>query len=335
MHRFNVWRYNRDAVSSPLLESPSAAVRPPARAGLARLSTAAAAAVQGVVALVWLFQVHLHPSKLAGPAVPADGSSLVLTLAPGVTMKLVRVHAGGFDMGSPESEADRDVSEGPRHHVTIARDFFLGEFELSQAQWVAVMNENQSQSRIDLQQAAECISWGDTQIFCDELSKRVGRRVRLPSEAEWEYACRAGTDTAFSTGETLEPTEANFNAGSAAGETPTGPVTERPIDVGSFKPNAFGIYDMHGNVSEWCADVFHDSYEGAPTDGSAWTSGGDNPDIHVYRGGAYNNDASSCRSSMRFAADSNTRVGTVGLRLAADVRGDSTAELAASAGARP
>ena len=140
--------------------------------------------------------------------------------------------------------------------------------------------------------------------------------MRLPTEAEWEYAARGGTDTAFGTGQGLSSTTANFNGTSPYGGAPAGPERAKPTPVGSFPPNKFGLCDTVGNVSEWCQDTYHDSYEGAPTDGSAWVAGADKPDVRVYRGGAFNNDASSCRSAVRFAAEQgDVRNATLGFRV--------------------
>lgn len=278
----------------------------------------------GAVVFAGVMWDRLSRVPITGP--PPDRATLVLPAGHGVMIDLVRIKAGRFDMGSPDGEADRDPSEGPRHSVTIGRDFFIGKFEITQAQWVAVMTFNQSQFPDNEKMPAESVSWGDCQKFCDILSQQTGRHVRLPSEAEWEYACRAGTTTVFSSGDSLSSDQANFNGQSPYGDAAAGPTREKPMAVGSFAPNAFGLFDMAGNVSEWCQDLFHDSYEGAPVDGSAWMSGGADEHLHVYRGGAYSNDGSNCRSAVRFAADADTRTSIVGFRIVVDVRDDQARE---------
>jgi formylglycine-generating enzyme required for sulfatase activity len=259
---------------------------------------------------------------LAGAAPTTAPSTLSLDLGKGLTMDFVRVPAGTFVMGSPPNEAERDESEGPQHRVTIGRPFWIGRFEVTQAQWVALGFANQSQFKDAPghdQLPCECVSWTDCQKFCDAASKATGRKFRLPSEAEWEYAARGGgTGTFGSVGDKLASTQANFNGNSPFGGAPVGPDREHPIRVGSFPPNGFGLCDVAGNVSEWCQDVYHDSYAGGPTDGSDWETG-DRPTLRVYRGGAYNNDASSCRNAVRYAAEQGeVRNSTLGFRVVVD-----------------
>ena len=141
------------------------------------------------------------------------------------------------------------------------------------------------------------MSWHDAVEFCARLSKLRGREYRLPSEAEWEYACRAGKRTPFYFGETITGELANYNASYTYADEPKGQYRVETTPVGQFPPNAFGLYDMHGNVWEWCADTWHDNYEGAPSDGSAWL-GSDN-DYQVLRGGSWNDIPNSCRSARR------------------------------------
>ena len=261
----------------------------------------------------------LATSVSAGPATAPAPQAMALDLGHGLALDLVRVPAGTFMMGSPDAEADRDPSEGPRHAVTIGKPFWIGRVEVTQAQWVAVAGANQSQFKDAADHdrlPCECVSWTDCQKFCAAATKLTGRPVRLPSEAEWEYAARGGTTTAFGIGgDRLSSTAANFNGTSPYGGAPPGPERGHPTVGGTFAPNGFGLCDTVGNVSEWCQDVYHDGYDGAPTDGSAWEAG-DKPDVRVYRGGAYNNDASSCRSAVRFAAErGDVRNATLGFRV--------------------
>jgi formylglycine-generating enzyme required for sulfatase activity len=261
--------------------------------------------------------------SLVGAAPTTAPVTLSLDLGKGLTLELVRVPAGKFVMGSPPAEEERDDSEGPQHTVTIGKPFWIGKFEVTQAQWVGAGFANQSQFQAVPGHEAlpcECVSWTDCQKFCDAAGKLTGRHLRLPSEAEWEYAARGGGTGVFgSAGDKLASTAANFNGNSPYGGAPAGPERQHPTPVGSFPANGFGLCDTVGNVSEWCQDVYHDSYAGAPTDGSAWVTGGEKPDLRVYRGGAYNNDASSCRSAVRYAAEQgDVRNSTLGFRVVAD-----------------
>ena len=254
----------------------------------------------------------------AGPTTkPAEKTPTTLTLDIGKDQKLelILIPAGTFTMGSPQSETDRDDSEGPQHEVKIAHPFYMGKFTVTQAQYQAVTGYNQAEFKTGDNYPEECVSWTDAQNFCTELSKRTGKKVRLPTEAQWEYAARAGTKTVFSVGDDLSSTQANFNGREPYGKGKKSDHKDKTTPVGSYPANPFGLYDMMGNVSQWCQDVFHDSYTDAPTDGSAWETGGD-PEIRVYRGGAYDNDAVNCRSAIRYAAErKNNRNSHIGFRV--------------------
>lgn len=246
------------------------------------------------------------------PVKPAD---LVLDLGHDQKMEFMRIPAGTFMMGSPEDEPGRDDCEGPAHQVKINYSFFMGRLEVTQAQYQAVTGWNQANFKGDDKCPEECVSWTDCVSFCETLSKSTGRKVRLPSEAEWEYADRAGSTTVFFAGNDLSADQANINGKNPYGKAAKGPHRDKTTPAGSFAPNAFGLCDTIGNVSEWCQDVYHDSYNGAPTDGSAWETGG-NIENRVYRGGAYDNDAESCRSAARFATERrNNRNSRIGFRV--------------------
>ena len=146
--------------------------------------------------------------------------------------------------------------------------------------------------------AVENVSWYDALEFCERLSKKTGRPYRLPSEAEWEYACRAGTTTPFYFGETIMPALANYDCRKKYTSGIQGTFRKRTMNVGSFPPNAFGLYDMHGNVWEWCADPWHDDYRRAPSNSGVWEPGG-NHSFRVLRGGSWCNDPRDCRSASR------------------------------------
>jgi len=226
------------------------------------------------------------------------------TIANGVTLEMVYIPKGSFTMGAPATESGSSDSQRPQHQVTI-KPFLMGKYPITQAQWEAVANLPKIQydfspDRYRFQgknRPVENVSWNDAVEFCARLSRKTGRSYRLPSEAEWEYACRAGTTTPFHFGETITPDLVNYDLNYPYGSAPKGTWGFKTTAVGSFPPNAFGLYDMHGNVWEWCQDIYHDNYNGAPTDGSAWESGGS--DCRVRRGGSWENHAVNCRSANR------------------------------------
>ncbi len=193
---------------------------------------------------------------------------LTAELGNGVTMDFVYIPGGKFLMGSPETEKGHRDSESPQHWVTVP-EFFMGKYQVTQAQWQAVMGNNPSYFKGE-NRPVEMVSWYDCAEFCKKLSPIIGRDCRLPSEAEWEYACRAGTTTPFYFGETITSELANYDGNYTYANEPIGLYRKETTPVGQFPPNAFGLYDMHENVYEWCADDWHDNYQGAPTDGSAW-----------------------------------------------------------------
>ena len=199
-------------------------------------------------------------------------------------------------MGSPAEEAGRQDNEGPQRTVAVP-SFFMGRFPVTQAQYEAVMGQNPSNFK-GADRPVESLSWDDAVAFCEKLSGLVGRTYRLPSEAEWEYACRAKTTTPFNVGPTITTDLANYNGNETYGNGPKGIFREETTDGGGFPPNTFGLYDMHGNVWEWCQDVWHSNYQGAPTDGSAWVDGDDQAQ-RVLRGGSWVGRPVYCRSADR------------------------------------
>ncbi|MGH9799279.1 MAG: formylglycine-generating enzyme family protein, partial [Blastocatellia bacterium] len=199
-------------------------------------------------------------------------------LGNGVKLDMVEVPGGRFTMGSPANEANRYSSESPQHPVNVS-SFWMGKFEITQAQWQALMGNNPSSFKGDGNLPVEQVSWNDAQEFLKKLNARSnlqGKAYRLPTEAEWEYAARAGTTTPFAFGETVTPQIINYDGNYPYASAPNGEYRRKTVLVGSLKvANAFGLFDMHGNVWEWCQDVWHSDYNGAPSDGSAWLSGGD------------------------------------------------------------
>jgi len=174
--------------------------------------------------------------------------------ANGVTIEMVYVPGGTFLMGSPETEENRFSNEGPQHQVTVT-PFYMSKYPVTQAQWQAVIGNNPSNFK-GKNRPVEEVSWDDAVTFCQKLSELTEKDYHLPSEAQWEYACRAGTTTPFYFGETITTDLANYYDGSSYASGPEGVDRDETTEVGIFPPNAFGIYDMHGNVWEWCADIY-------------------------------------------------------------------------------
>ena len=235
-------------------------------------------------------------------------------LREGLELEMVQIPAGTFVMGSPEGELDRSGNEGPQHEVSVGR-FFMGAYPVTQAQWQFVAGLPQVDRKLTPDPShfkgekcpVEQVSWYDSVEFCARLSAHTGREYRLPTEAEWEYACRAGTTTPFHFGETITTEVANYRGtdnkepgwSGSYGQGPKGDYREETTPVDHFEiANAFGLCDMHGNVWEWCQDHWHENYEDAPTDGSAWTTGGKDS-YRVLRGGSWDSDPRVCRSASR------------------------------------
>jgi formylglycine-generating enzyme required for sulfatase activity len=214
----------------------------------------------------------------------------------GITvLDLAPIPGGRFLMGSPASEKDRSEDESPQHEVSVT-EFWMGQYAVTQAQYEAVMGENPSRFK-GAHRPVERVSWCDAVAFCDRLSAQTGRQYRLPSEAEWEYACRAGTITPFHYGETLSSELANYDGHYTYQFEPKGMFRHGTTEVGQFPANGYGLYEMHGNVWEWCLDHWHRNYEGAPTDGSPWVLG--ESEDRVVRGGYCFYDSGYCRSAYR------------------------------------
>ncbi|MBD2336670.1 SUMF1/EgtB/PvdO family nonheme iron enzyme [Calothrix sp. FACHB-156] len=250
------------------------------------------------------------------PTNPTKGEAkyFVEELGNGVTLEMVQIPGGTFMMGSPPGEAQRENDEGPQHQVKVP-GFFMGKYEVTQAQYQAIMEKNPSNFKGETR-PVEQVSWDDAVEFCRKLSQKTGRKYRLPSEAEWEYACRAETTTPFYFGETITTDLVNYNGNYPYASAPKGEYRQQTTPVGKFPPNAFGLYDMHGNIWEWCLDTYHKNYNEAPTDGSAWLSGNDN-DSRVLRGGSWYDGARRCRSANRNYVTRADRGSLVGFRVVA------------------
>ena len=251
-----------------------------------------------------------------------EAQSFTEDLGAGVALEMVLVPGGTYLMGSPDTEKQRFGEEGPQHNVEIG-GFYMGKFEVTQAQWQAVaslpkvnrdLNPNPSNFE-GVNRPVQKVSFQDAVEFCDRLSRKTGRPYRLPSEAQWEYACRAGTTTPFHFGEALPGDLVNYDARSPYEKGEKGDYRKTTLPAGSLNaPNAFGLYDMHGSLWEWCLDPWHSDYKGAPRDGSSWESGGNNS-LRVIRGGAWNRIANHCRSAYRLKNPASERLDVIGFRV--------------------
>ena len=247
-----------------------------------------------------------------GPAGESKFSpaSLTLDLGKGVTMKLVLIRPGKFMMGSPDSEQGRGDNEGPQHEVVITKPFYVGVTEVTQAQYEAVMGTNPSKFKWPTN-PVDSVIWDEAVEFCRRLSEKTGKAVRLPTEAEWEYACRAGSKMRFSFGGSDSALGDYAWYGSNSGDS--GGVQFRTHPVGQKRPNAWGLYDMHGNVYEWCADGYGPYSSEASTDPQGAGSGG----TRVVRGGSWRNGgADNLRCAHRYGHAPSFRRDNYGFRCA-------------------
>ena len=219
-------------------------------------------------------------------------------LGNGVKLEMAAIPGGTFMMGSPENEIGISAWESPQHQVTVP-SFFMGKYSVTQVQYQAIMGTNPSYFK-GSNRPVEQVSWNNAVAFCQKLSQKTGKNYRLPSEAEWEYACRAGTNTPFHFGETITTDLANYGGNYTYGQGPQGVCRKGTREVGSFGlANNFGLYDMYGNVWEWCQDNWHTNYEGAPTDGSAWLDNKKRKNARLLRGGSWDSNPEVCRSAFR------------------------------------
>jgi formylglycine-generating enzyme required for sulfatase activity len=267
----------------------------------------------------------------------------------GDSLTMLWIPPGRFLMGSPADEPERSDAEGPQHEVRL-QGFFMGQTPVTQAQWQAVARWRPSagqgswSEQLDpdpisklsepklfrgAQRPVLNVSWDQAMEFCRRLSQRTGRYYTLPSEAQWEYACRAGTSTAFHFGAMLTTELANYNGEYTYGDGQKGVYRKQTTDVMNFPANAWGLHDMHGNAWEWCLDQWHDNYEGAPNDGSAWVDDDTNNiiakninikkdysfGVRLLRGGSWDFDPGNCRSAYRVSGRPDGRHNSVGFRV--------------------
>jgi formylglycine-generating enzyme required for sulfatase activity len=253
----------------------------------------------------WFIICIVSISLSLGTVRAQETGILTINLPGKMEMKFRKIPAGKFTMGSPENEKEREPKEGPQHLVTITSPFYLGMYEVTQAQWKAVMGNNPSHFKgNDL--PVESVSWNDVQSFIQKLNQQEkGNKYRLPTEAEWEYACRAGSNTRFSFGDDAavlgQYAWYNKNSGKS------------PHPVGQKKPNAWGLYDMHGNVNEWCQSWSGQYPSGPVTDPTGYSSSSTK---RVIRGGSWFNWPRTLRSAYRYADHTDFRLNRLGFRLA-------------------
>ena len=239
--------------------------------------------------------------------------------------EMLSIPAGEFMMGSPDGERGRGSDEGPQHKVTFRQGFAAGKFEVTFAQWDLCASEGGCVHKPSDEgwgrgkRPVINVSWDDARQFVAWLTKKTGKAYRLLSEAEWEFAARAVRSASephppFSTGATIDYKQANYDANFTYGNGRMGVFRQKTLDVGSFQKNAFGLHDMHGNVWEWVEDCYKNSYAGAPTDGSAVTSG--DCRLRIVRGGSWNYHPQLLRSAYRYATAPEVRLDIVGFRVA-------------------
>jgi formylglycine-generating enzyme required for sulfatase activity len=251
--------------------------------------------------------------------------SFTQDLGNGISLEMIAIPGGTFKMGSPKNEPERYDNESPQHQVTI-QPFYMGKFTVTQAQWerVAALPKinhdlNPKPSHFSgKNRPVEQVSWLDAQEFCARISKSIGKKYRLPSEAEWEYACRAGTTTPFYFGDNITPDLVNYDGNYPYTSGAKGKYRQQTTDVGTFPQNSFGLYDMHGNVWEWCEDDYEENYNNAPKDGSALIN--QSAQYKLLRGGSWSYDAGYCRSARRARHLRDPRYNHCGFRVVSSFR---------------
>jgi len=237
--------------------------------------------------------------------------SFTLDLGNKVKLEMIAIPSGSFWMGSPDGVGYGN--ERPRHEVAIA-PFWISKYPITQAQYQEIAGKNPSNFKGN-QRPVEQVSWWETIAFCGKLRGKSDRVFRLSSEAEWEYACRAGTETPFYFGETTSTEQVNYDGNYTYGAGKEGEYRKQTTDVGIFPANAFGLYDMHGNVWEWCADHWHGNYDDAPIDGSAWITANDK-ESRLLRGGSWVDNPDYCRSAYRYNLSPDFQGDDIGFRVA-------------------
>ncbi len=264
-------------------------------------------------------EISTNTKQAISISFPASGQTFRDSLKIGGEGPLmVVIPAGRFLMGSPPDEPGRRDSEGPQHEVCIAKPFAMSVHTVTFDDYDLFCNALWQQKPEDKgwgrqKRPVIFVSWHDAQAYCTWLSEQTSRNYRLPSEAAWEYACRAGASTPFHTGTRINTEQANFDGNHTYNSSAEGKYQGKTLAVGTFLPNAFGLYDMHGNVWEWCQDKWRDNYQGAPTDGSSRENGGS--EARVLRGGSWDDNPDLVRVSVRQGGYPGGRGNEVGFRV--------------------
>lgn len=281
-----------------------------------------AAAVAGVATTFVVLRQSGPPANVDLAKLPPAGT--VFRDCPSCG-EMVWLPAGSFVMGSAPAELERGADEGPQHKVTLRQPFAIGKYEVTFAEWDACVADggcNRYRPADDGwgrgRRPVINISWQDAQSYIDWISRKTGQRYRLPSEAEWEYAARAGQRGVFGGSDCLSAAQANIDGRYDYGKCPVDAngYIQRTVDVGHYRANAFGLHDMLGNVFEWTADDWHESYHGAPSSSKRWEKG--DPEWHPVRGGCWYSQPGMARVANRYGLDGGFRSNTVGFRLARD-----------------
>ena len=225
-------------------------------------------------------------------------------------MKFVWIPPGSFMMGSPKDENVRGGDE-KQHKVTLTKGFYMGVYTVTQEQWQEVMGNNPSSFKGEKNLPVETVSWDDCQEFIKKLREKDKKLYRFPTEAEWEFACRAGTKTPFHFGETISTDQANYNGDFTYGDGKKGTFRQKTTPVGSFPANAWGLHDMHGNVFQWCQDWYGDYPQKEAVD----PKGPEKGEYRVLRGGSWDLTPDGCRSASHFRTRPGYRANSFGLRV--------------------
>jgi formylglycine-generating enzyme required for sulfatase activity len=301
---------DRSGAAQPEMAQPEAAEPPPATIPLQLFPTSTC-------------QLRQDGGRWSMERRPLQVKGYREDLGEGVALTMVKIPAGSFLMGSPEDEPERSDDEGPQHEVTLGA-FCMAQTPITQAQWRAVaawqklerdLKPDPSQFK-GANRPVEQVSWLDALEFCCRLSQRTGQRYGLPSEAQWEYACRAGSTTTFHCGATLTPELANYDCTYVYGNGTKGTYREQTTEVASFPANGWGLHDMHGNVLEWCEDHWHESYNFAPGDDQPWLiPAAADDEGRLLRGGSWSFGPRNCRSACRDRGRPDDAGSDVGFRV--------------------